>query len=156
MLLAFLLEKFSKHKRPPAAASFGSRRLARSGPVTTPFKALAQGGQNNQTGKPSLTASFGWVATGEKVHVDYQLEMRTSKARSDLRARPCMHTSIHRYHMSAAPIDDPAEVGWRLGALLARSHGFAAAVVLEDTTGALFTIRLFEDQASLIGATSLA
>jgi hypothetical protein len=58
--------------------------------------------------------------------------------------------------MSTAPIDDPAEVGWRLGALLARSHGFAAAVVLEDTTGALFTIRLFEDQASLIGATSLA
>jgi hypothetical protein len=67
-----------------------------------------------------------------------------------------MYASIQRYHISATPIDDPAEVGWRLGAVLARSHGFVAALVVEDSTGALFTIGLFEDQASLIAAKPVA
>jgi hypothetical protein len=67
-----------------------------------------------------------------------------------------MYASIHRYQVSATHIDDPSEVGWRLGAILARSPGFVAAVVVEDSAGELFTIKLFEDQASLTAATPLA
>jgi hypothetical protein len=67
-----------------------------------------------------------------------------------------MYASINRYHVNATPIGDPAEVGWRLGAILARSPGFVAAVVVEDGMGALFTIKLFDDQASLNAATPLA
>jgi len=36
------------------------------------------------------------------------------------------------------------------------SPGFVAAVVVEEETGALFAIRLFDDQASLVGATPTA
>jgi hypothetical protein len=67
-----------------------------------------------------------------------------------------MYASISRYPMTATPMDDPAEVGWRLGAALTGSPGFVASVVVEDRTGALFAIGLFEDQASLIAATPLA
>jgi hypothetical protein len=42
-----------------------------------------------------------------------------------------------------------------LGAALTHSPGFVASVVVEDSTGALFTIGLFEDQASLIAAAPL-
>ena len=63
-----------------------------------------------------------------------------------------MYASIDRYCISAAPIDDVAEVGWRLGTLLGRIPGVVASVVMEDTTGTLFTVRLFEDRASLTAA----
>jgi hypothetical protein len=66
-----------------------------------------------------------------------------------------MYASIHRYSMSPPPTEDPSEVGWRLGTVLARGTGFVAAVVVEDRTGALFTIGLFEDHASLIAAAPL-
>ena len=66
-----------------------------------------------------------------------------------------MYASIHRYYVSATPIGDPSEVGWRLGAMLARTRGFVAAVVVEDSGGALFTIKLFADQASLNAAAPL-
>ena len=67
-----------------------------------------------------------------------------------------MYASIHRYEVRASLENDPAELGWDLVAVLARSPRFVAAVVVEDETGALFTIRLFEDQASLVGATPTA
>ena len=65
-----------------------------------------------------------------------------------------MYASIHRYH-TATPGSESSDIGWRLGTILARSHGFVAAVVVEDSGGALFTIRLFDDQASLNTATPL-
>jgi hypothetical protein len=43
-----------------------------------------------------------------------------------------------------------------VGAALTRSPGFVASVVVEDSSGALFTIGLFEDQASLIAAAPFA
>jgi hypothetical protein len=67
-----------------------------------------------------------------------------------------MYASIHRYHVTATPRTDSSDVGWRLGAILARSQGFVAAVVMDDGAGGLFTINLFEDQASLSAATPLA
>ena len=68
-----------------------------------------------------------------------------------------MYASIHRYQMNATTIDDVAEVGWRLGAVLAPSPGFVAAVVVvEATTSMLFTMRLFEDRASLMASNPLA
>jgi hypothetical protein len=67
-----------------------------------------------------------------------------------------MYACIHQHQLSTTPIDDAADVGWRLGSVLARSPGFVAAVVVEDSSGALFTIGLFDDQASLIAATPLA
>ena len=66
-----------------------------------------------------------------------------------------MYASIHRYHVNATPIDDIAEVAWHLGTILGRIPGFVASVVVEDTTGALFAIRLFEDQAGLTAATPI-
>ena len=67
-----------------------------------------------------------------------------------------MYASIHRYQMSESPMQDPADAGWRLGAVLTRTPGFVATIVVEGGCGALFTITLFEDQASLISALPLA
>jgi hypothetical protein len=67
-----------------------------------------------------------------------------------------MYASIHRYHVTATRGTDSSDAGWRLGVVLARSHGFIASVVVEDSGGTLFTIKLFEDQASLNAATPLA
>ena len=66
-----------------------------------------------------------------------------------------MYASIQRYQMSGFPMQDPADAGWRLGAMLTRTPGFVATVVVEGGGGALFTITLFEDQASLISALPL-
>jgi hypothetical protein len=43
-----------------------------------------------------------------------------------------------------------------LGAILTRTPGFVATIVVEGRRGALFTITLFDDQASLIAGLSLA
>lgn len=67
-----------------------------------------------------------------------------------------MYASIHRYHVTATAGSDLSDVGWQLGAILARSRGFVAAVVVEDHGGALITIRLFDDKASLNAATPVA
>jgi hypothetical protein len=64
-----------------------------------------------------------------------------------------MYASIQRYHRTATPGSDSSDIGWRLGTILARSHGFIAAVVVEGIGGALSTIKLFDDQASLNAAT---
>ena len=66
-----------------------------------------------------------------------------------------MYASIHRCQISTTSVNDAAEVGWRLGAILARSPGFVAAIVVEDSTGVVFAISLFDDQTSLIAATPL-
>jgi hypothetical protein len=67
-----------------------------------------------------------------------------------------MYASIQRHSMSVNPIDDPSDVGWRLGAALTLSPGFVASIVVQDSTGLLFTIGLFEDEASLIAAAPVA
>jgi len=67
-----------------------------------------------------------------------------------------MYACIHRYQLSGSPAQDSADAGWRLGAILTRTPGFVASIVVEGRRGALFTITLFDDQASLIAALSLA
>jgi hypothetical protein len=67
-----------------------------------------------------------------------------------------MYASIQRYHVSLTPGRDSSDIGWRLGTILARSPGFIVAVVVEDSGGALFTIKLFDDEASLNAATPVA
>ena len=67
-----------------------------------------------------------------------------------------MFASIHRYRLGTTRIDDAFELRGRLAAELARSPGFVAAVVVEDSAGTLLAIRLFEDQASLTAATPFA
>jgi hypothetical protein len=67
-----------------------------------------------------------------------------------------MYAGIIRYQMSASPTLDPADAGWRLGAVLTRTPGFVASIVVEGGCGALYAITLFEDQASLISALPLA
>jgi hypothetical protein len=67
-----------------------------------------------------------------------------------------MYASIHQYQTIPASTDDLAEVGWRLGAALAQTRGFVAAVVVENAEGVLFTIGLFEDRPSLIAAIPVA
>lgn len=67
-----------------------------------------------------------------------------------------MHACILRYQMSESPMQDPADAGWRLGPILARMPGFVATIVVEGGRGTLFTITLFDDQASLSAALSLA
>jgi hypothetical protein len=67
-----------------------------------------------------------------------------------------VYATIHRYATSAGSTDELAEVGWQLGSALARSPGFVATVAVEDGSGALITISLFEDLVSLAGAAPLA
>ena len=67
-----------------------------------------------------------------------------------------MYACIHRYQMSGSRVQDPADAGWRLGAILTRTHGFVATIVVEGRRNTLFAITLFDDQASLIAALSLA
>jgi hypothetical protein len=66
-----------------------------------------------------------------------------------------MYACIHRYRMTGSPMDDPAAACWRLGAILTRTPGFVATIVVDGGRSTLFTITLFEDQVSLTSALSL-
>jgi hypothetical protein len=65
-----------------------------------------------------------------------------------------MHASIQRYSVSFdSAADSLADLGWRLNTLLAPLGGFVASMAIADESGALITINLFDDGASLAAAT---
>jgi hypothetical protein len=64
-----------------------------------------------------------------------------------------MYACIHRYQMSGSHLQDAAG---RRGAILTRTPGFVASIVVEGARDILFVITLFDDRASLIAALALA
>ena len=66
-----------------------------------------------------------------------------------------MHAAVHRYVASEGSKQDLAEAAYRLGLSLADARGFVAAVAIMGN-GSLVTIRLFDDQATLLAAGVLA
>jgi len=67
-----------------------------------------------------------------------------------------MYAVIHRYGVPARSTDDLADAAYMLGNQLACARGFVAAVAVEDRAGALVTITLFDDSASLEAGAGVA
>jgi hypothetical protein len=67
-----------------------------------------------------------------------------------------MYATIRRYEVNGPSIADLVDAGHRFGTAVSRTPGFVAAVAVEETGGALLTIGLFDDRASLVAAEAFA